>query len=86
MCCVEGKCAERRGWACVAGRGNVRTGQVSSELRSVELKRTAACRRVCVSAALCYTEHLVSQQPRLTDEKSREKERERDRETSETIR
>lgn len=48
--------------ACVAKRGDVRAGQVSSETRSVELKGNAACRRVCVSAALCYTECLVSQQ------------------------
>lgn len=40
----------------------VSAGRVSSETRSVELKGNAACRRVCVSAALCYTECLVSQQ------------------------
>lgn len=48
--------------ACVAKRGDVRAGRVSSETRSVKLKGNAACRRVCVSAALCYTERLVSQQ------------------------
>lgn len=40
----------------------VSAGRVSSETRSAELKGNAACRRVCVSAALCYTESLVSQQ------------------------
>lgn len=48
--------------ACVAVRGDVRAGRVSSETRSAELKGNAACRRVCVSVALCYTECLVSQQ------------------------
>lgn len=40
----------------------VSAGRVSSETRSVEFKGNVACRRVCISAALCYTEWLVSQQ------------------------
>lgn len=60
---VERGLSVRRGdEACVAKRGDVRAGRVSSETRSAELKGNAACRRVCVSAALCYTERLVSQQ------------------------
>lgn len=65
----------------LALRGNVRTGQVFSETRSVKLKGNAACRRVCVSAALCYTERLVSQQQTARGGKKEErKKRERKRE------
>lgn len=67
---------ERGGRACAAARGNVRTGRVSSEPRSGELKGTAACRRVCVSAALCYTERLVSQLQTARGKKKKSREEE----------
>lgn len=68
---MEDKRSERGGRACTAVRGNVRTGRVSAETRLVELKGNAACRRVCVSAALCYTERLVSQSQTAGGEKRR---------------
>lgn len=65
--------------ACIAVRGNVRTGRVSSEMRLVQLKWNAACWHVWVSAALCYTERLVSQQQTATGREEKEKEREKER-------
>lgn len=79
--CVEGECSEREARVPTAVRGNVRTGWVSSKLRSVDLKGNAACWHVCVSDALCHTERLVSQQQTAIEKRVK-----RENETSETIR
>ena len=73
-CCV-GVNAQRQEAGHVLQSRDVSTGWVYFLPRSVELKGNAACRHVCVSAALCYTESLVSQRQTAGGKQMRESKR-----------